>query len=162
VEIQVLDKDLLSTDDFLGQAELKFEDVPLFRGRLARLPLHGRRLLGFERHRGMVEVRAWFEEAVGPAHPHLQRLGTRAVLWQSTLVSSPGVPKCVPLVVHGPNGWLFEEPFMIYVGVRLMQASKRACVRVGVCVGGEGRAFGVSLDGSGEGGGMGGPWVCST
>lgn len=103
---QLYDKDLVSNDDFLGQAHLPFSTLHLQPEQrqaiwlpLTRVERNGRRV-----QEGQVHVVVWFECR-----------SERLIHSASTIASlsyTPFKPKRVPTIVHLGESTLYEEPLM--------------------------------------------------
>lgn len=110
----VYDRDLLSSDDFLGQAALELSQLDPVTGSSGRitLPLSGLGDHGAAAHhaRGRLHVSMWFHT--------VQAEGDEIHAAKLTLMPQPGAIEA-PKLLHYKGSCLYEEPLFACVGVKV-------------------------------------------
>eukprot|EP00887_Chlorella_sp_A99_P001355 scaffold8.g1355.t1 len=126
VALQVYDWDMVSADDFLGQAEVPFESVAQARGPAAiTLSLYAH-AGGKREATGQLRLAAWFgpPQAPRPAADAGEGEGAGApALVTSSLCAPAGGAHSAPLVLHTAQCTLYEEPLMACLAVTLEEVT---------------------------------------
>jgi len=112
--VAVYDKDLLSSDDFLGQATVDLADLDLASTSLFSsnhtLPLSGVGRFGRKEQHGEICVAVWFSaEGAGAGGD---------VAGALTLMPQPGFTGA-PQIVQARGSWLYEEPLFVCLSVKV-------------------------------------------